>query len=73
LGEKYDAGVIDAYLANFRYYSNSKSGAVNKQQFRDQLRLAQKYGKSYPPSLLIHKFNYHKITGIYKFLEIVKK
>jgi glycosyltransferase involved in cell wall biosynthesis len=73
LGEKYDAGVIDDYLANFRYYSNSKSGAVNKQQFRDQLRLAQKYGQAHPTSLLIHKFNYYKITGIYKLLEIVKK
>jgi glycosyltransferase involved in cell wall biosynthesis len=72
LGEKYDAGVIDAYLANFRYYSDSKSGAVNKQQFRDQLRLAQKYGKAYPPSLLIHKFNYYKITSIYSLLNFIK-
>jgi glycosyltransferase involved in cell wall biosynthesis len=73
LGEKYDAGVIDDYLANFRYYSNSKSGAVNKQQFRDQLRLAQKYGQSHPTSLLIHKFNYYKITEVYKLLEIAKR
>jgi glycosyltransferase involved in cell wall biosynthesis len=73
ISQKYDAGVIDNYLANFRYYSDSKSGAVNKQQFLDQLRLAQKYGKSHPTSLLIHKFNYHKITGVYKLLEIVKK
>ena len=73
LGQKYPAGVINEYLANFRYYSNSKSGSVNKQQFRDQLRLAKKYGANHPLSIAIHNFNYYKITGVYQFLEIITK
>jgi hypothetical protein len=72
LGEKYDAGVIDDYLANFRYYSNSKSGAVNKKQFKDQLRLAKKYGVNHPFSIAIHNFNYYKITGVYQILSLFK-
>lgn len=73
IGQKYPAGVINDYLANFRYYSDSKSGDVDKQQFKDQLRLAKKYGQGHPFSLLIHKFNYYKITGIYKLLELMKR
>ncbi len=73
IGQKYNAGVIDDCLANFRYYSDSKSGGVDKQQFRDQLRLAKKYGKGHPLSLLLHRFNYYKITTIYKLLELIKR
>ncbi|EKE24945.1 MAG: glycosyl transferase family protein [uncultured bacterium] len=68
IGKKYPAGVIGKYLANFRYYKNSKSGSVNKKQFQDQYRLAKKYGEGYFMSLLLHKFNYFKITFIYSIL-----
>lgn len=71
IGQKYDAGVINKYLANFRYYSDSKSGQVDKKQFQDELRLAKKYSNGkYPLSIFIHKINYYKITGIYKILEL---
>ncbi len=73
IGQKYPAGVIDNYLANFRYYPNSKSGSVNKKQFQDELRLAKKYGGKYPASLFLHKFNYYKITTIYEALSKIKK
>ncbi len=72
IGQKYNAGIINDYLSNFRYYSDSKSGSVNKKQFQDELRLAKKYGKNYPFSILLHKFNYYKITGIYKILNLFK-
>jgi glycosyltransferase involved in cell wall biosynthesis len=72
IGGKYPAGVINQYLANFRYYSNSKSGSVNKKQFLDELRLAQKFGKDHELSLLLHKFNYFKITSIYSLLNLIK-
>ncbi|HBO16899.1 MAG: Glycosyl transferase family 2 [Candidatus Moranbacteria bacterium GW2011_GWE2_35_2-] len=72
IGQKYPAGVINNYLANFRYYPNSKSGSVNKKQFQDELRLAKKYGKKYPASLFLHKFNYYKITMIYRLLSLMK-
>jgi len=70
LGEKYEAGIIDEYLANFRYYATSKSGNVNKKQFQDELRLAKKYGKDYPRSIVLHQINYYKITLIYKILNL---
>lgn len=72
IGKKYPAGVINEYLANFRYHTTSKSGSVNKKQFRDELRLAEKFGKEYPLSILLHKFNYFKIVFIYNFLNLLK-
>ena len=73
IGQKYPAGVLVDYLANFRYYSNSKSGSSTKKQFQDELRLAKKYGADYPFSVFMHKVNYYKITGIYKILNIFSK
>lgn len=72
IGQKYPAGVINDYLANFRYYTNSKSGSVNKKQFQDELRLAKKYGADHFFSIVLHKFNYYKIVFIYKLLSIIK-
>ncbi|MFZ2881850.1 MAG: glycosyltransferase family 2 protein, partial [Candidatus Moraniibacteriota bacterium] len=72
IGQFYPAGVISDYLANFRYYSNSKSGGVNKKQFQDELRLAKKFGVGYPLSIFLHKVNYYKITWIYQILSLLK-
>lgn len=73
IGQKYPAGVIDRYLANFRYYANSKSGSVNKKQFQDQFRLAKKFGRDHKIALMVHKFNYFKITSIYSLLNFLNK
>lgn len=72
IGQKYPAGVIDGYLANFRYYQNSKSGSVNKKQFQDELRIAKKYsnGKLFP--VFLHKINYWKIVFIYNLLNLFR-
>lgn len=71
MGKKYRAGVINDYLANFRYYATSKSGGVNKKQFQDELRLAKKYGEKYPFFILLHKLNYYKIVFVYKILNLL--
>lgn len=68
LGQKYAPGVIDAHLANFRCHPGSKSGNLNKKQFQDELRLAKQYGARHPSSILLHIFNYHKITLVYRIL-----
>lgn len=73
IGEKYEAGIIDDYLANFRYHITSKSGSVNKKQFQDELRLAKKYGKNYPVSVAWHQINYYKITLSYGILNVLKR
>jgi len=72
IGKKYPAGVINSYLANFRYHSGSKSGGVDKKQFQDELRLAKKYGKGHSIFLLLHRFNYYKITSVYKILNLIR-
>jgi glycosyltransferase involved in cell wall biosynthesis len=70
VGKKYMAGVINAYLANFRSHQNSKSNNASKRQFQDELRIAKKYGENNKSAIFFHKFNYYKITGIYKLLNL---
>lgn len=71
---KYDPIYIDKYIANFRFYHTSKSGATFKKQFKDELRLAKKYAKwKFKIALLIHKINYFKIIIIYNILSFLKK
>jgi len=68
IGQKYPAGVIDEYLASFRYYTSSKSGSATIEQLQDQVRLAREYGANYPASLLLNKVNYYKTICVYKLL-----
>ncbi len=72
-GQKYQPGLINQYLSNFRYHQGSKSGQVNKKQFQDSLRLAKKYGQQYKTSLLWHRLNYWKIITDYKLLSWLGK
>lgn len=65
---------IPEYIADFRFYQTSKSWKHFNEQFKDELRLAKKYAEwKYKRPILIHKFNYYKITWVYKFLSFVKK
>jgi len=74
ISDKYGDGFfINDYLANFRMYDTSKSGTRFKEQFKDELRVAKRYGKNYPLSILIHYFNYIKIVGIYTFMNNINK
>lgn len=72
--EYFEPLYIPEYIADFRFYQTSKSWAHFDKQFKDELRLAKKYAKwKYKWSLLVHKFNYYKITWIYKVLSFIKK
>ena len=73
IGSRYPAGVIDAYLANFRFHRASKSGSVNKKQFEDELRLARAFRKEHPIAILLHTANYFKIVSAYKLMEALGK
>jgi glycosyltransferase involved in cell wall biosynthesis len=72
IGKKYPAGIINKYLANFRYYSNSKTGKINCKEYLDALRIAEKFRKEYRYSIFLHKINYFKIIIAYKLLSIIK-
>jgi glycosyltransferase involved in cell wall biosynthesis len=73
LGQRYPAGVIDSYLANFRHYTTSKSGSRFTQQFRDELRVAKKYSIDRPGIQLLHKLNYYKIVGAYRLIGALQR
>ena len=72
IGQKYPAGVINYYLANFRYHPSSKSGSVNKKQFQDELRIAKKFSNGSRLAIFIHQINYFKIVWIYRAMAILK-
>lgn len=64
---------IPYYIANFRFYTTSKSWSWFTKQFQDELRLAEKYAEwKYKFSLILHRFNYYKIVFVYKILSILK-
>lgn len=65
IGAKYDAGVINSYLSNFRYHTDSKSGMEDKTKFQDEYKLAKKYAKGRVWPIVLHKFNYYKIIYSY--------
>lgn len=73
IGKKHPAGVINDYLANFRYYADSKSGSVNKKQFQDELRIAKKYSQGKALPIILHELNYWKIVIIYQTLDFFNK
>ena len=68
VGRRYAPGVIDEYLANFRYYPDNKSWRGIERQFQDELRLAREYGKEHRLALFVHRINYHKILWVYRLL-----
>lgn len=68
IGQAHPAGVIDEYLANFRYYATSKSGSTVKKMFQDNLRLARQYGQKHPASLFLHQINHYKTVWMYTLL-----
>ena len=72
IGEKYDAGVIDEYLADFRWYTTSKSGGNFKKQFKEELYIAKKYAHGKKLPILLHAFNYYKIVGMYSLLRFLQ-
>ncbi len=73
LGKKDRPLYIDQHLANFRFYTDSKSGSSFSQQFKDELRNAKKYADGkYKFALFVHKFNYYKITIIYKVMAFLR-
>ena len=73
IGQKHDPLYISEYIANFRFYQTSKSGATFTKQFKDELRLAKKYADGkYKLPLFIHQINYYKTVWIYKILAFFK-
>lgn len=71
IGQLYEPGIIDDYLASFRTHAESKSSKEIERHFQDELRVVRKYGSKHRLSLLLHRINYYKIVWGYKLLDRV--
>lgn len=73
IGQKYSAGVINAYLANFRMYDASKSGSLANPQFKDELRIAKAFSGGLRMPISIHRVNYYKIVWVYRLMATIRR
>jgi glycosyltransferase involved in cell wall biosynthesis len=73
IGQRYCPGLLDEYLANFRFYAGSKTGSGFVKQLQNQMRLAQLYGAGHPVSVWLSKANYYKVAWTYKLLARFKR
>ncbi|HEX3978090.1 MAG TPA: glycosyltransferase family 2 protein [Solirubrobacteraceae bacterium] len=73
VGERYRAGVIDAYLANFRMYEASKSGSLQNPQFADELRVAKAFAGGARLPIYLHHFNHYKIVTVYRAMAAARR
>jgi hypothetical protein len=73
IGQKYPAGVLDTYLANFRMYDSSKSGSLSNPQFQDELRIAKVFSNGARLPILLHELNCYKIVTTYKIMASIRQ
>lgn len=72
IGKKYRAGFINAYLSEFRMYTQSKSFKFFENQFKDELRLAKFYSNKKPSVILLHYLNYLSIISGYNVIRMFR-
>jgi len=74
LGANWPGRFVDAYLAAFRWYTTSKSGAGFFDQFREELDVAKSHAAgAYRWSILRHRINYYKIVGAYWLMSLFRR
>ncbi len=71
LGKLSDPIFIDDVLAHFRFHSTSKSGAVSREQFDEQYRVAMRYFERDRLSRWVHRFNVEKIVWAYRVMRVI--
>ena len=72
LGARWPGRFVDRRLAAFRWYRGSKSGADFLEQFREELKVAQRQAAGrYRWPILVHRFNYIKIISAYYLLRLL--
>jgi glycosyltransferase involved in cell wall biosynthesis len=65
--------ILNETLAQFRLHPKSKTGAVKREQFDEQYRVAQRYLENDTLSRIIHRFNVEKIVWSYRALKLIGK
>jgi glycosyltransferase involved in cell wall biosynthesis len=69
IGRRFEPGLINQYLASFRWQSSSKGRTGYRRQFSDEYRVAKKYAKGQVWPVALHSVNYHKITAAYWLID----
>ncbi|HEY1683345.1 MAG TPA: glycosyltransferase [Tepidisphaeraceae bacterium] len=65
--------ILSETLAQFRLHPKSKTGAVKREQFDEEFRVAQRYLGNDNTSRMIHRFNVEKIVWSYRLLKLLGK
>jgi len=74
LGERWCGRFVDRYLAAFRWYPQSKSGAGFARQFSEELAVARAHAAGrYRWALLRHRLNYFKILTAYWLMALLRR
>ena len=74
LGERWRGKFIDRYLAAFRWYPSSKSGAGFTRQFREELDVAREIAAGkHAPAILMHRIHFAKIVAIYSMMRLLRR
>jgi glycosyltransferase involved in cell wall biosynthesis len=72
LAERWPGRFLPRYLAAFRWYAESKSGAGFSRQFREQYEVARKAARGrYLWTLIVHRLNVWKIVTAYRILGLL--
>lgn len=71
MGRAAEPVILDRVVAQFRLYRGSKSGAVKREQFDEQYRVASRYFAGDTASRLIHRFNVEKVVWAYRVLRLL--
>lgn len=74
LGANWPGHFIDQYLAAFRWYPSSKSGAGFGRQFREEFEVARQIASGrYRWSMFKHRLNVMKIVAAYNVMRIFRR
>lgn len=74
LGQRWPGRFIDQYLAAFRWYPSSKSGAGFRKQFAEEYAVAQEIAAGkYPFAMFRHRMNFARIVAAYTMMKWLGK
>ncbi len=72
LGERWPARFIPEYLGSFRWYASSKSGSRFRQQFEEELRVAERHAGDHHGFLMfLHRLQAARTVAAYRVLNSI--
>ena len=71
MGVRTDPLIVPEVLSQFRLHPQSKSGKVERGQFDEQYKVANRYLGNDTWSRMIHRFNVEKIVLAYRAMRLL--